>query len=180
MMIRVSMLETIHRWDVSTFHRIMSSRRHPPMVKTARLISKSADGWAYPLIPFIIWLLGYPDAARFAWLVALAFGVERAIYLVAKRAFKRRRPANVVPGYRSHIIASDEFSFPSGHTSAAFLAVSLLALSYGPSFSPLYFWAAGVAASRVILGVHFPTDIAVGSLMGSGIAVTMYCCLAAL
>lgn len=150
------------------------------MVKTARIASRSADGWVYPLLPFIVWLLGHSDAARFAWLSTLAFGVERGVYLVAKRSFKRRRPANVVPGYHSHVIASDEFSFPSGHTSAAFLAVSLLVLSFGPVFAVLYLWAAFVGASRVILGVHFPSDVVVGSLMGTGIAATVYCCLATL
>lgn len=174
MMIRTDMLDAIHRWDVSTFHRIVSSRLHGTLVSAARFISRGADGWVYPLVPFIVWLLGFAQAASFSIVLAMAFIAERSIYLVAKRSFKRRRPANVVPGYRSHIVASDEFSFPSGHTSAAFLVVSVLVLFYGPTFVLLYVWSAAVGASRVILGVHFPTDIAVGSLMGSGIALSAW------
>ena len=172
MMIRIGMLEAIHRWDVTTFHRIVSSRTPGTLVAAARFISRGADGWVYPLVPFIVWLLGYAQAARFSCVLVSAFFIERCVYVVAKRSFKRRRPSNVVPGYQSHVVASDEFSFPSGHTSAAFLVVSTLVLFYGPAFAAFYVWASAVGASRVILGVHFPTDIAVGSLMGSGIALT--------
>ena len=61
-------------------------------------------------------------------------------------------------------------SFPSGHTSAAFLMVTLLVLFYGPIFAIFYLWAGSVALSRLVLGVHFPTDVLVGSLLGSSIA----------
>ena len=79
-----------------------------------------------------------------------------------------------MPGYSSHIIASDEFSFPSGHTSASFLMVTLIVIEFGIFATPLYLWALVVCVSRIILGVHFPTDIMVGCLMGSGIALATY------
>ena len=87
-----------------------------------------------------------------------------------KNGLKRRRPANIVSNYQSIIEAGDEFSFPSGHTSAAFLMVTLLVLFYGPIFATFYLWAGSVALSRLVLGVHFPTDVLVGSLLGSSIA----------
>lgn len=174
MMIRVSMLETIHRWDVFTFCRIASMRLHRPLVRLARIVSRTADGWAYPLVPLVVWLSGSELATAFLLACLMAFGIERGIYLVAKNAFKRRRPAHVVPGYQSHVIASDEFSFPSGHTSAAFLMTSLLVLFFGPLFAVFYIWSTLVGASRVILGVHFPTDTAMGSLLGSSIAFSVF------
>ncbi|MEK9824036.1 MAG: phosphatase PAP2 family protein [Gammaproteobacteria bacterium] len=48
--------------------------------------------------------------------------------------------------------------------------VTLLVLTFGPALMVLYLWSAMVAASRVILGVHFPTDTMVGGLLGSAIA----------
>ena len=50
--------------------------------------------------------------------------------------------------------------------------VTLLVVFYGPAFACLYLWSATVAVSRVVLGVHFPTDILVGSVMGLTIALT--------
>lgn len=170
-MMRAGMLQVIHQWDVLTFRRIVSARLHQTLVETARTFSHSADGWAYPLVPLLAYLSGYEHALVLFYGTVLALGVERTIYLIAKRGFKRRRPANVVPGYRSHIVASDEFSFPSGHTSAAFLMVTLLVTFCGPAFAVLYLWAVCVGASRIILGVHFPTDILVGSIVGTSVAL---------
>ena len=50
--------------------------------------------------------------------------------------------------------AADKFSFPSGHTSAAFMLVTSLTMVYQQGEALLYAWAVGVALSRVILGVH--------------------------
>lgn len=167
---RPHVLATIHEWDVGTFRRIVSRPATSPLVRIARSISHTGNGYLYPLIPLITSIAGLEQSLKFLKLALIAFGVERAIYLFAKNGFKRKRPANVLYDYSSVIVASDEFSFPSGHSSAAFLMVTLLVLVYGPAFVVLYVWAALVAISRVLLGVHFPTDILVGSVMGFTIA----------
>lgn len=167
---RPQMLESIHEWDVFTFRRVVSRPRDCKLVRFARQVSHTGNGYLYPLVPLVLLVVGMEQPLDFLKLALLAFGIERIIYLFAKNSFKRRRPANILPDYSSVIIASDEFSFPSGHSSAAFLMVTLLVLFYGPTFAAFYLWAAMVACSRVLLGVHFPTDTLVGSLMGSSIA----------
>lgn len=169
-MIRADFLQSIHRWDVFTFQQIMASRLHRSLIRTARGISRSGDGWVCVLAPLLVVLFGYSSARDFAVTALAACVAERIVYLVAKRGFKRRRPPNVMPDYRSHIVPSDEFSFPSGHTSAAFLIVTLLFLFYGQAYVLMYLWAVAVGASRVILGVHFPTDVLVGAVVGSVVA----------
>ena len=169
---QMSVLQKIHQWDVDMFLGV-ASHLHERIVRTAYFASKTGDGWLYPVIPFAILWLGFGDE-WFLLTCASAFAIERLLYFAAKNSFKRRRPGNIVPGYSSHIIASDEFSFPSGHTSAAFLLVTLINIEFGVLATPLYVWALIVGISRIILGVHFPTDIVVGSLMGTGIALATY------
>lgn len=169
-----NVLQSIHRWDVVTLQRVTQSEIRKATVKLARTVSRSGDGWFYPLVPVCLYLLGYEDTGTFTISLLVAFGFERCIYFLVKNGFKRRRPDDVLPGYRSVIVASDEFSFPSGHTSAAFLLVTALTLSFGGAFLALYVWAIGVGTSRVILGVHFPSDIIIGASMGTVIATLTF------
>src|SRR5690606_15639529 len=95
----------------------------------------------------------------------------RTLYFVLKRSIRRRRPPEAISGFKAVIVASDEFSLPSGHTSAAFLFVTFLCAGFSLLFIPLYLWAIAVGFSRVILGVHFFTDILLGALIGIAIAL---------
>ena len=135
----MSVLQKIHQWDVDMFLGV-ANHLHERIVRTAYFASKTGDGWLYPVIPFAILWLGFGDE-WFLLTCASAFAIERLLYFAAKNSFKRRRPGNIVPGYSSHIIASDEFSFPSGHTSAAFLMVTLINIEFGVLATPLYVWA---------------------------------------
>lgn len=170
MLAGTELLASIHQWDVNAFHRILHAHKFKAIVNTAYWVSKSADGWPYPIFAAAIFWLGHDLNLMFISSLALAFGLERTVYLLAKKGFKRRRPANILPNFRSLVIASDEFSFPSGHTSGAFLFVTTLVLVFDPLFALLYGWSAAVGCSRVILGVHFPTDILMGALLGSAAA----------
>jgi undecaprenyl-diphosphatase len=73
--------------------------------------------------------------------------------------------------FHSIITPSDQFSFPSGHTSAAFMVATLLAYFFPALSVFLYGWATLVGCSRVMLGVHFPTDILVGAILGISVAI---------
>ena len=65
-------------------------------------------------------------------------------------------------------------SFPSGHTAAAFVFATLVAAFYPPFALPAYLMATLIGFSRVMLGVHYPSDIAAGALLG------VVCCETAL
>jgi undecaprenyl-diphosphatase len=170
MMIKPGILDRVHHWDEAVFLRVnetTSTRRF--LITVAQWQSRTADGWGYIIIPLLLFGLHFSQAIHLTLNLGLAFGVERLVYWSCKNSFRRRRPANIVPGYHSHIIPADEFSFPSGHTSAAFLFSTMIVLTFGTSFLVLYAWAAAVAVSRVVLGVHFPTDTLVGSVIGTSI-----------
>lgn len=103
--------------------------------------------------------------------VATAVASLAATYVVQQRVkplFRRERPfvnreARVVG------VRPPDHSFPSGHTASSFAAATALAFFYPKAAPVAYTLATGVAVSRVHLGVHFPSDAAVGGAIGVGI-----------
>jgi undecaprenyl-diphosphatase len=164
-------LDGLLAFDRSLLLRLREVDRGFPTA--ARWISRSADGPLYLLLGLA--LAATLESGPFLLKhLALGFAVERPLYWVLKNTLRRRRPAESVPEFRSWIQAADEFSFPSGHTCAAFLFVTLLTLHLGPWLLVAYAWAAMVGVSRVQLGVHFPSDVLVGSLIGTSMGLVLF------
>ena len=88
----------------------------------------------------------------------------------AKRWTRRPRPFARDGRIRAWVAPLDEFSFPSGHTLHA-VAFTLVALAHYPGLAPLLIpFAACVAASRVVLGLHYPSDVLAATVIGSVLA----------
>jgi len=163
-------LALLHQLDVVIFSWAMKRKRALLLAKLGRAVSRTADGFGYPFLALGLAVCAGDSGAALATALVLAFALERPLYYVLKNGLKRDRPASALPNYQSFIIPSDQFSFPSGHTSGAFLTATLLCL-YFPAVAPVaLLWAALVGASRVTLGVHFPTDTLAGAAMGSTLA----------
>jgi undecaprenyl-diphosphatase len=93
------------------------------------------------------------------------------LYRTLKQGTLRPRPYEV----HAHIAAAaaplDRFSFPSGHTLHA-VAFTLVALAYYPALAPLLVtMTAAVAASRMVLGLHYPSDVLAGAALGAAVAL---------
>lgn len=164
-------LQPLHDWDTRLFlrvnHRIADSRW---LHRSALWLSHSGSGLPYALFALLAFWLDDRHGTRFATLLACGYAVERPLYWFLKNSIRRRRPFEAIAGWQSLIVPSDRFSFPSGHTSGAFLFLAAVALCY-PVLLPLALpWALCVGSSRVVLGVHFPGDIVAGSLMGTACA----------
>lgn len=167
------MIKRIQAFDTRTFLSLLDTPFQTPLTKLALIVSFTADGWLYFVLLPIIIVAKETDARSWLMLALMAFTAERTLYYVLKNTFRRRRPPAALENFKASIVASDEFSLPSGHTSGAFLFVTFLSFGISLMFLPLYLWAMSVGASRVILGVHFPTDIVIGALIGTSIALVL-------
>ena len=107
---------------------------------------------------------------------ALYMGVAYFISAVAtqstKKLFAKERPFEKYPFIVKRDDESGGSSFPSGHTSAAFVTATSIALRYHKWYyvTPAYLFAGSVAWARLYQGVHYPSDVLVGALVGSGSA----------
>lgn len=137
------------------------------MVTATRL----GDGWVWLAIAILLAAGGGPHHRALA-AGAVAASMASSALMLLKRRFRRPRPCDLVPHpLFGDIKPPDRFSFPSGHTMNAFAINTVLALQY-PLLAPLLgVVAASIAASRVVLGLHFVSDVIVGALLGTGIGV---------
>jgi membrane-associated phospholipid phosphatase len=115
------------------------------------------------------------DILRNAAAMAAGTAVTYGIALGLKYTVKRDRPFVAYPADfedKSGHDFSDSYSFPSGHASTAFATATSLSLDYPKWYVivPSYLFAGTVAYSRMDLGVHYPSDVLVGALIGSGCA----------
>lgn len=168
----MALLSTLHQWDARLLKRLFQQgQRRRSVIQLSRITSRSGDGYLQIALPITAWLLASPAASAYTVSLALALAIERTIYLTLKNGLQRRRPQEIIPSFSALVIPSDRFSFPSGHTSAAFCLATMTGIVFGGPFLTLYGWACGVGMSRILLGAHFPGDTIAGATMGSAIAI---------
>lgn len=92
-----------------------------------------------------------------------------------KYSINRNRPFITYPDIENKVEAGNG-SFPSGHTSEAFSTATSLSIAFPKWYiiAPSFAWAGVVGYSRMDLGVHYPTDILAGAIVGSGTAYLCY------
>jgi len=134
-------------------------------------ISRLGDGVFWYALMAVMALLGGHRGLLAAAHMAATGLTALLLYRLLKRWTRRPRPYRVCPGVIAHVPPLDEFSFPSGHTLQA-VSFSIVALAWYPPLAPLLLpFTALVAASRVILGLHYPSDVLAAILIGSGLGM---------
>jgi undecaprenyl-diphosphatase len=166
----VSYLGQIQNWDLALCLRFNQANRLKSVGLLFGLISRLGDGifWYGMMLALLLW---DREAAVVPVLHMAVAGLScTLLYKWLKAKTLRPRPFEF---YREIILSVpplDQYSFPSGHTLHA-VAFTLVALSYYPSLAPLLLpFTLLVASSRMVLGLHYPSDVLAGAAIGAAIA----------
>ena len=158
--------------DIDLLHSINSGNSES-WDNTNKIFSKSMApvSIAMPSSLFLYGVFANDSAAKRNSLVMGAGLLASGIITVGmKYSFNRKRPFITYPDLITKKSEAGTPSFPSGHTSQAFAAATSLSLMYPKWYviAPSFLWAIAVGYSRMELGVHYPSDILVGAIVGVG------------
>ncbi len=129
--------------------------------------TRGGDGWLWYTVGLLIAILGGPERFDALFAAGLSVGVGIALFIKLKRTIGRKRPCALEPHCWAKRLPPDQFSFPSGHTITAFAVAVSIASFYPALLIGLLFCAVSIAASRVLLGMHFLSDVLAGAAIGS-------------
>jgi membrane-associated phospholipid phosphatase len=166
-----ALLTQIAQWDGAALEWLHGMHWGPA---TAVFVLASAWWVKWPLFAVTG---GCCDAVRrrlptTALAVTAAAAVAEGLSAVLKILTERARPPLADPTIQSLVAVPDSHSFPSGHAATAFAAATVVGVLHPRLRAPLLALALMVAVSRVYLGVHFWSDVLVGSLLGIAIGIT--------
>ena len=110
-----------------------------------------------------------------AWNIGTTVVISVAISTALKYTTNRDRPFVTYP-FIQKLTEGGSPSFPSGHTTEAFALATSLSIAYPKWYviAPSFVWASAVGYSRLDLGVHYPSDVLAGAILGSGSAYLSY------
>lgn len=132
--------------------------------------TRLGDGWLWLLTAALLTLSGH-RGLQVLGAGAVSALVANTLLVLVKRRVRRPRPCESGRPTTFDVqpltwFAADRFSFPSGHALNSFAIGSVIALSFPPLAVPVLAVASSVAASRVVLGLHWPSDVLAGALAG--------------
>lgn len=159
-------------WDINTLHQINqieSTKGYSTFISN----TTSVVDIGTPLALGAVSLLTHDDEMlKNSIYIGAVTVINASATYGLKKLFNRPRPVETYPDLIDAYSHTSDRSFPSGHTSSAFALATSLTIVYPKWYivAPSYFWAASVGYSRMNLGMHYPTDVIAGAVLGAGSA----------
>jgi undecaprenyl-diphosphatase len=157
------LMRKFHRWRAPRWLRILTI-----------LATRLGDGWFWYALGIILLIYGGEHRFQAVGSAAVAAFAGILLFQVLKNKSRRRRPCDIEPHCWSRVLPPDKYSFPSGHSITAF-AIAISVGMFYPELQPLLLTVAVmIAFSRIVLGMHFLSDVVVGSMIGVVLALLSY------
>jgi undecaprenyl-diphosphatase len=159
-------------------HKLMRKVNKWPAPRWIRLsaiaATRAGDGWLWYLAGLLVLLFGGDNRFTATASAGSAAIIGVGLFISLKKVSGRKRPCEIEPHCWAHLLPPDQFSFPSGHTITAFAVAVSLGVFYPVFMGLLLLCAFAIAASRILLGMHFLSDVVVGAMVGTGLALTSH------
>ncbi len=157
-------LETLTKKDHAASEKMRINDRQKFLKVSLTIIAHSGDSWFWLAGLAAVWLFSHAAWHARAAFLGVGLFILSAVVLAIKFIFKRPRPQGE---WGKIYRVTDPHSFPSGHAARA-AALAVMALGVGPLWFAivLIIWAPLVALARVMLGVHYISDVVVGLVVG--------------
>jgi undecaprenyl-diphosphatase len=159
-------------------HKLMRKVNKWPAPRWVRLAAiaatRAGDGWLWYLLGLAVMIFGGEERLSATAAAGSAAATGVGLFVSIKRVSGRKRPCEIEPHVWAHLLPPDQFSFPSGHTITAFAVAVSIGEFYPILLGILLFFAFAIAISRILLGMHFLSDVVAGALIGTGLALTSH------
>lgn len=168
------MLEAIQALDSALLLQIQDGARTAFLSALLVPVSRAGDMGLF-WIALCVLLLLFRRTRRGGALALCGLAAEFVVCdLALKRIVLRPRPYLVIQGLVCLVPPENSASFPSGHAASSFVCACLLACSFGKKGVLAYAPALLIALSRVYVGVHYPSDVLAGMVLGTLVGVTVW------
>ena len=159
-------IEPIVKLDFAVSLYCLQHRYSGFAARVSKAISHTGDGHLYVIFALLAWGIKGQVGQGFVIAGLLAFLLELPCYWLLKNSFQRRRPQEFSPLLPAFITPSDRYSLPSGHTAAAFVVACIIGHFFPQLYGIALIWACLIGCARVLLGVHFVSDVIIGAVLG--------------
>ncbi|MGM0471591.1 MAG: phosphatase PAP2 family protein [Bacillota bacterium] len=119
------------------------------------------------LSPLLLIILGRGELIKVGYEILTSLTVSHFVVHIIKRKINRPRPYKILEEIEIYIVPFEDYSFPSGHTTASFSMAVTLSFYFTGCLVLLISLASLVGMSRVYLGVHYPSDVMIGAMIGT-------------
>ncbi|AOV16306.1 phosphatase PAP2 family protein [Acidihalobacter aeolianus] len=161
------LLERLTEVDQHVCHLFNRANHRRLPAKVFAAVSRLGDGVLWYTIILTLPLIHGAAAARVSLQMVAVGLISLMLYRWLKHTTSRPRPCQAEVGILQSVPPLDEFSFPSGHTMHA-VAFSIILVAYYPMWAILVIpFTILVALSRLVLGLHYPSDVIAGALIGT-------------